>query len=125
MGRKKRRGPRPDLKAPLGENQVEAEARQGVIAFTWRGVEILVDVTAIEYGRGAFALRLVDNENLPIMTRVNAALDIFEAAIGQEQLAAVVAVAPRLFDDVETLTSFWGEFNKALHGAEPGESSAS
>ncbi|RSM73451.1 hypothetical protein DMH04_41300 [Kibdelosporangium aridum] len=110
---------------PVAENAVEAEARNGVLPFTWRGIEILVDPVAIEYGRGAFALRRVGNEALPIMTRVNAALDVFEAAIGQDQLAAVVDVAPRLFDDTETLQSFWGAFTEALHGAEPGESSAS
>lgn len=110
---------------PVAENSVDAEARQGVIPFTWRGLTIRIDVSAIEYGRGAFALRRVSNEALPIMTRVNAALDVFEAAIGQDQLAAVVEIEPHLFDDEETMASFWGAFTEALHGGDPGESSAS
>jgi hypothetical protein len=112
-------------KKTVTRNALEAEATAGLIVFTWRGVDIVADPSKMEFGRAAFALRRVGNNDIPLMTRVNALVDIVEAALGQEQLAAIVEAVPRFFDDIPTMTEFWDVFQAAMTGGTTGESSAS
>jgi hypothetical protein len=111
----------------IAENPLQAEAApdEFAVAFEWRGHAFVVDTKAVQYGRAAFALRVATNESQALLTRVNAMLDVYEAAIGQDQLAIAVELEPRLFDDPEAAMSFWQAMTAAVHGGEPGESSAS
>jgi hypothetical protein len=114
----------PKLDRPLTDNPAEAEVDTNIY-FEWRGLPLVVDITAVKFGAWSYAMRRVQNENLLILDRINAAIDIFEATIGEEQLAAVAAHTPNLFDDSDTLSSFWEAFIVAVKGVKPGESSAS
>lgn len=111
----------PRLDLPLTQNPAEAEAGVANIYFEWRGVEIAIDPTTVQFGAWAFAIRRVTNLNLPLLDRINAAIDVFEATIGQEQLTGLLAVCPDLFDNTVALTEFWEGFITAVNGATPGE----
>lgn len=115
----------PDLTRPIASNAVEAEANGLNLAFEWRDVHFVVDVLAVRFGKAAFSLRVVGNESLPLMTRMNAAIEVLESAVGQEQLMKALEVAPDFFDDIDTMKSFWDAYTTAVHGAPSGESQAS
>lgn len=119
--------PQPDLAKAVAENIAQAEAEPGkfTVPFTFRGHEFRIDLLTVQFGRAQFGLRVASNESLSILDRVNAAIDVLESAIGQEQLRAAMELAPRLFDDEPTMREFWTAFIEAIHGASPGESSAS
>lgn len=105
-------------------NPAEAEAGLSVY-FSWQGLDFIVDPGEIQFGRWAYATRRVSNEKLLLVDRVNAAIDIFEAVMGEDQVATLAAACPNLFDDGGLLDSFWDAFIKATQGVSPGESSAS
>lgn len=123
--RKKPAYRQPDLSKPIAQNLTEAEALDLNVAFRWRGVDFVVDLSNIQHGRGWFAIRVMSNDNLPLPTRMNAMLDALESAVGQEQLIKAQEVAPDLFDNEQTAKSFWETFTKAVEGMTPGESKAS
>lgn len=124
---KKTKKPKPPRRPveKIAENLVDAEATGAHVTMEWRGHTFLIDLQQIRFGRAAFAFRQVDNESLPLMSRVTALVDMVEAAFGPEQTAAIVELAPNLFDDHDTYASFWQTFTQAVTGAMPGESSAS
>lgn len=115
----------PDLSKAVTVNPTEAEAAGLNIAFEWRGVPFVVDVQAVKFGKAAFSIRVVNNESLPVMTRMDACMAVLEAAVGQEQLMKALELEPAFFDDITVLTSFWDAYTKAMHGAASGESLAS
>ena len=118
---KPRSAPKPRKKIAANSLQAEASPNEFAVAFEWRGHAFVVDTNAVQYGRAAFALRVARNESQDLLTRVNAMLDVYEASIGQDQLAIAVELEPRLFDDAEIAMSFWQALNAAVHGGEPGE----
>jgi hypothetical protein len=109
----------------VAANATDAVATGTKLPMAWQGELFTIDLHEIQFGRSAYAMRQVGNENLPILGRVHAMIDVVECAIGQEQLARIVELTPRLFDDHDTMMAFWSAFNMAVHGASPGESSAS
>lgn len=115
----------PDLSRPIAANPVEAEANGLNMTFEWRGIHFVVDIQAVKFGKAAFSLRIVGNDVLPLMTRMNAAIEVLESAIGQEQLMKALDVEPDFFDDIDTMKSFWDAYTTAVHGAPSGESQAS
>lgn len=123
--RKRTKPPGPDLAKAVTLNPAEAEAMDRNIAFEWRGIPFVVDITAVKFGKAAFAIRVVANESLNLMTRIDAAVSVLEAAIGQEQLMKAMEAEPTFFDDMDVMRSFWDAYMKAVHGAASGESLAS
>lgn len=119
--------PQPDVTKPPADNIAQAEAapHEFTVPFSFRDHEFLIDLLTVQFGRAQFSLRVASNESLPILARVNAAIDVLESAIGQEQLRVAVELAPGLFDVEAVMAEFWGAFLQAIHGATPGESSAS
>lgn len=117
--------PVPNLDRPIAGSVLEAEAQGGNIAFEWRGIAFVVDITAVKFGKAAFSLRVVSNESLNVMTRMDAAVAVLESAVGQEQLMQALEIAPDFFDDVDTMRSFFDAYTTAVHGASSGESRAS
>lgn len=121
MSKSKKRD-QPQLDLPLSENPAEAETGNVNIVFTWAGLQIILDPTTFQMGGWAYAIRRISNERLSTYDRVNAAIDLFENTIGEEQLSQIVNLNPDLFDNEAKLASFWTALIKAVHGAEPGES---
>lgn len=123
--RKKPAPRQPDLSKPIVRTAAEAEAVNANIAFEWRGAHFVIDIVNVQFGRAQFAIRVMGNESLPLMTRMDAMLDVMEAALGQEQLRVALELAPDVFDNEATMKSFWEAYTKAAHGAASGESQAS
>lgn len=103
----------------------EAEATGANIYFEWESIPLVIDLTKVQFGRWTYALRRVGNTRLSTYDRFQAAFDVFEAALGEDQVAMVADQHPDLFDNMEKLESFWDTFVKASHSVSPGESSAS
>jgi len=118
-------GPVPDLSRALAPNALAAEAQGRNITFVWRDIEFVVDLQAVKFGKAAFSIRVVNNDTLNVMVRMDAAMAVLEAAVGQEQLMQALAVEPNFFDDIEVIHSFWDAYTTAVYGAASGESQAS
>lgn len=111
----------------LTDNTLEAEAQpdQSLVRFAWRGHLFAVDLRNVRFGRMAYAVRIANNDRIPLYSRVNAMLDIFEDLLGPDQVATAYDLAPRLFDDPTEMKSFWDAVNGVVVGGEPGEAPAS
>lgn len=112
-------------KKKLADNPTEAQATGAHIVFTWRDIPFVIDPSQVKYGKAAFSLRVVNNESLDIMTRIDAAMGVLEAALGQEQLRLALEAEPDFFDDINVMAEFWDAYTQAAHGAKSGESRAS
>lgn len=113
---------KPKLDRPVTMNPVEAEVADFNVYFTWHGLPITIDVKTLDFPRWAYAVRRVQNENLPMQSRVNAMIDTLEATLGDVQTSDLVDIEPLLLSDEGIMSDFWGAFNKAVHGRLPGES---
>lgn len=113
---------KPNLDRPVTLNPAEAEAADFNIYFVWRGLPITIDVKTLDFPRWTYAVRRVQNDNLPLQSRVNAMIDTLEATLGDIQTSDLVDVEPALLSDETIMADFWESFNKAVHGRTPGES---
>lgn len=115
----------PKLDLPLTQNVAAAETGNANVYFVWNEVDLAIHIADVQMGRWAMATRLVANPALPTVTRINAMCDVFEATLGQEQVAKLLTAYPNILDDAELMASFWDSFIKAAQGLSPGESAAS
>lgn len=123
MSKKKGRGP--NLNRPLTTNPALAEGGDFNIYFTWRDLDLVVDVKGLELGRMEYAIRRFSRKDQTPQVQVKVALDFLEGLMGSEQLDIIADAEPHFFDDTEIYTSFWDAFNTAVNGATSGNSSAS
>jgi hypothetical protein len=116
---------KPDLTRPVAENALQAEATGANVAFQWEGTTFVVDLANLQFDKAMFALRVASNDALPVATRMNLMIDVFEVTLGADQLATLYEAAPDMFSNSERQQSFWIAFTQAVTGAAPGESQAS
>lgn len=122
MGTNKKRNKTPRLDRPLTTNPAEAEAADYNIYYSWGGLDLTIDVKTLDFPRWTYALRRVNNNNLPMQSRVNAMIDTLEATLGDIQTSDLIDLNPTLLSDGDLMADFWNSFVKAVHGREPGES---
>lgn len=116
---------KPKVDKELTQSPLEAESADFNLYFEWRGLKFTIDPSKMTMGRWTYALRRVNNPALTNLDRISAAIDCWEATLGEAQVAALSAAYPYIFDDEELIESFWDAFISTVHGAKPGESSAS
>lgn len=115
----------PKTDKPLTQSRIEAESVDYNLYFHWQGLDFVIDPSSMGMGRWTYALRRVNNMTLPPLDRISAAIDCWEATLGEAQVATLAAAYPAIFDDERLIESFWDAFIATVHGAKPGESSAS
>lgn len=103
----------------------EAAPDKVELVFEWRNRVFRIDPQAFSYGRALFALRVATREGASFADQLNAMIDVFEAAIGHDQLKAALEIEPHLLDDYDHMKSLLDAMSQSVVGAPAGESRAS
>lgn len=119
MSNKSKKGKSP--KPAVTHNATEAEATGAKLLFEWNEDTYEIDVANLSLGQWTWAHRKVSNENLSVPDRLNALIDMLEAALGQEQTAKLLNKSVAILEDYKVQLLFWTELIRVAQGVTPGE----
>lgn len=102
-------------------NATEAEATGLKLQFDWNGDSYLVDVASLSLGQWTWAHRRVSDESLTLPERLNALIDMIEAALGKEQTGKLLNKSVAILEDSDTQAAFWAALISVTQGVTPGE----